>query len=129
MLRTGQPVHDVETEAIVSVDGKEQRLWLEVSADPVVLDGKRNVILAMNNVTARKRAEEAIERLASFPRLNPNPIAEVDLEGRVQYVNPDRRTICSPISNKTGSRIRGWPTGNRWRSPCETATRQSACAK
>jgi PAS domain S-box-containing protein len=88
VLRSGQPVHDVETEAVLSLDGNEQRLWLEVSADPVVLDGKRNVILAMNNVTARKRAEEAIEQLASYPRLNPNPVAEVDLEGRVCYVNP-----------------------------------------
>ena len=88
VLRFGNPVHDVETEAAVSIDGKENRLWLEVSADPVVLDGKRNVILAMNNITARKRAEEAVERLASFPRLNPTPIAEVDLNGRVHYINP-----------------------------------------
>ena len=26
--------------------------------------------------------------LATFPRLNPTPIAEVDLAGRVQYINP-----------------------------------------
>ncbi len=88
VLRCGQPVHDVETEVVLSVDDREARLWLEVSADPVVLDGKRHVILAMNNITARKQAEEAMERLASFPKLNPNPITEVDLEGRVHYVNP-----------------------------------------
>lgn len=88
VLRSGNPVHDIETEAAISLDGKETRLWLEVSADPVILDGKRNVILAMSNVTARKHAEKAIERLASFPRLNPHPLAEVDLEGQVQYVNP-----------------------------------------
>jgi PAS domain S-box-containing protein len=65
VLRTGQPVHDVEAEAAISVGGKENRLWLEVSADPVVLDGKRNVILAMNNVTDRKRAENALKRSAA----------------------------------------------------------------
>jgi light-regulated signal transduction histidine kinase (bacteriophytochrome) len=40
-------------------------LWLEVSADPLVLDGKRHVILAMNNITARKRAEEALQQTAT----------------------------------------------------------------
>ncbi len=64
VLRSGQPVHDVETEVVLAANGKEERLWLEVSADPVILDGKRNVILAMNNVTARKRAEEHLKRTA-----------------------------------------------------------------
>ena len=63
-LQTGQPVHDVEAEAVLSVGGKEVHLWLEVSADPLVLDGKRHVILAMNNITERKRAEEALRRTA-----------------------------------------------------------------
>jgi signal transduction histidine kinase/HAMP domain-containing protein len=39
-------------------------------------------------VAERKRAAEELERLASYPRLNPNPIIEVDLTGRAQYVNP-----------------------------------------
>ena len=64
VLQTGQPVHDVEAEAILSIDGSEVRLWLEVSADPLALDGKRYVILAMNNITERKRAEESLRRTA-----------------------------------------------------------------
>ncbi len=60
VLRDGQPVHDVEAQAALSIDGKEVRLWLDVSADPLLLNGKRHVILALNNVTARKRAEEAL---------------------------------------------------------------------
>ena len=97
VLRSGQPVHDVETEAVLSIAGKEERLWLEVSADPVVLDGERHVILAMNNITARKRAEQAIERLASFPTLNPSPIVEIDLEGRVCYVNPSTELLFGDL--------------------------------
>ena len=64
VLHSGQPVHDVETEAAFSVDGREVRLWLEFSADPMVLDGKRHVILALNNITARKQAEESLQRTA-----------------------------------------------------------------
>jgi len=32
--------------------------------------------------------EENLERLASFPELNPNPVIEVDLNGQVYYQNP-----------------------------------------
>jgi PAS domain S-box-containing protein len=103
VLRSGQPVHDIETEAVVSIDGRERRLWLEVSADPVVLEGRRNAILAMSNITARKQAERAAERLASFPMLNPNPVAEVDLEGNVQYMNPTTERWFPDLREKGAS--------------------------
>ena len=64
VLQTGQSIHDVETEAILSIGGREVHLWLEVSADPLVLDGQRHVVLAMNNITDRKRAEEALRQTA-----------------------------------------------------------------
>ncbi len=59
-LRTGQPVHDVEAEATLSIGGKQIRLWLEASADPLVIDGRRHVVLALNNITERKLAEQAL---------------------------------------------------------------------
>ena len=62
VLRSGQAIHDVETEATLSIEGNEARLWLEASADPLIIDGKRHVILALNNITARKRAEEELRR-------------------------------------------------------------------
>jgi PAS domain S-box-containing protein len=35
-----------------------------------------------------RSAQRQVEHLASFPQLNPNPIAETDLEGKITYVNP-----------------------------------------
>jgi PAS domain S-box-containing protein len=112
VLRTGQPVHDIETEAVLSVGGKEERLWLDVSADPVVLDGNRNVILAMSNITSRKRAEEESKRLATFPTLNPNPITELDLAGRVCYVNPTAERLFPDL--KQNGLAHPWLAG--WQS-------------
>ena len=62
-LRSGEPLHAVETEATVVIDGTPVRLWLDVSADPLVLDGEQRVILALRNITARKKAEEALRDL------------------------------------------------------------------
>ena len=62
VLRTGAPVHNVETRAALLVDGREVDLWLEISADPLVLDGKPHVVLGMANITDRKQSGEALQR-------------------------------------------------------------------
>ena len=59
VLQSGQPIRDVEAKATLVVDGREAPLWLEVSADPIVVDGQRHVILALNDIT-RKQAEAAL---------------------------------------------------------------------
>ncbi len=40
------------------------------------------------DVTDRKRGEENIRRLSSFPQLNPNPVLEVDALGTITFRNP-----------------------------------------
>lgn len=40
-----------------------------------------------------QQAQEEILRLASFPRLNPNPIIELDPDGEVTYANPAAERI------------------------------------
>ena len=45
------------------------------------------------DITERKKAEEEVTRLASFPMLNPNLIAEFDLDGNLQYVNPAMESL------------------------------------
>ena len=49
------------------------------------------VIVTIRDITERKRAEEELSRLASFPRLNPNPVIEVDLSRNLTYCNPSAR--------------------------------------
>jgi PAS domain-containing protein len=35
----------------------------------------------------RKQAVQEVQRLASFPQLNPNPVLEIDLSGRITFFN------------------------------------------
>lgn len=41
----------------------------------------------------RQQAQEVILRLASFPRLHPSPVIELDPNGEVTYVNPAAETL------------------------------------
>lgn len=40
------------------------------------------------DVSERVRAAEQVERLASFPGMNPMPIVEMDAAGRISFMNP-----------------------------------------
>ena len=46
-----------------------------------------NIHTTIIDITGHKKAEAKIERLASFPELNPNPVIETDLKGKIIYCN------------------------------------------
>jgi diguanylate cyclase (GGDEF)-like protein len=47
-----------------------------------------------------QRAQEEILRLASFPRLNPNPIVELDPAGDVTYLNPAAERLFPDLKDQ-----------------------------
>jgi PAS domain S-box-containing protein len=49
------------------------------------LDQYRSLVTDITEIT---RTEQKMAHLASFPMLNPNPVAEVDFSGQVHYLNP-----------------------------------------
>ncbi len=55
-------MHSVEALATLSIEGRNTPIWLEISADPLMLNEKRHVVLAMNDITRRKEAEESLRR-------------------------------------------------------------------
>jgi PAS domain S-box-containing protein len=60
VLASGQPARGVEVRPTLNEDGEHAQPWLSVSAEPVILDGARHVVVALNDVTDRKRAEEEL---------------------------------------------------------------------
>ncbi len=75
-MAEGVPVH-FETQS-----GASPRFF-EVHAYP----GPKGLAVYLRDITERKKMEAELEQLASFPKINPNPITEVDLEGRVPFLN------------------------------------------
>ena len=47
-----------------------------------------SLLSVARDITERKRAEEEVARIASFPQLTPMPIVEVDAAGKISFMNP-----------------------------------------
>jgi signal transduction histidine kinase/PAS domain-containing protein len=60
------------------------------------------VVVTYNDVTELKRAEELSRHLASFPRLNPNPVLEVDSSGKVIFSNPGSQRVLEKMGLDKG---------------------------
>ena len=85
--------------------------------------------VSLNRSDSRRRqAEEAQALLASYPRLNPNPVLDVDLAGQVRFANP-AAAGCFPNSSRPVRGIPFWPAGNRRRGRCATTACPAASAR
>ncbi len=93
VFRTGKPVRGVSTEAAIIVQGKEVRLWLEVSADPLTVDGQPHVLLTLTDITERRRTEEALQRLAAIITSSEEAIIGKTLDGVIQSWNQGAEMI------------------------------------
>jgi len=63
VLRSGEPVHDVEAEAELLINNVPIIFWLEISADPIFMEGKRHAIVSISDITGRKQAEQELRQL------------------------------------------------------------------
>jgi PAS domain S-box-containing protein/putative nucleotidyltransferase with HDIG domain len=60
LLESGKPVRGVEIAFAQLAETGERHVWLRVGAQPVTMDGTRHTIVAIDDVTERRRAEKAL---------------------------------------------------------------------
>jgi len=62
VLDSQQPVREVEFQLTLKIDNKEITPWLCISAQPAMMDGCKHVVVAINDITKRKEAEEELRK-------------------------------------------------------------------
>ena len=91
-LKDGTSVHGALVNPTLLINGEQQERWLSVSAEPVDLNGTRNVIVAIEDISDRKLTDQALEESQHFVRrileATPNLIYTYDLkENKNTYTN------------------------------------------
>lgn len=81
-LASDKPIRGVETQPALGDDGKI-RPWLSVSAEPVNVDGSKHILIALNDITDRKRAEEELKQT---------------MEMKAQFISTVSHELRTPLS-------------------------------
>ncbi len=88
-LVSDEPARGVEIQPAVSGDGKDCP-WLAVSVEPINMDGSRHVLVALNDITGRKRAEEELKQT---------------MEMKSQFISTVSHELRTPLSSMKESVI------------------------
>jgi two-component system cell cycle sensor histidine kinase/response regulator CckA len=88
ILLTGQSEDDVDVEAMHA--GAEDFL-VKTELNPKSLER------AVRYAIERKRSEKEIQKLAAFPRWNPNPVLEFSAEGKLTYSNDAAQSLAESL--------------------------------
>jgi len=94
--------------AIPVLRGEEQQeVHLLVSTVPLTLAGQQMVLVTLDDITERKRAEAAAADLARFPSENPSPVMRVREDGTVLYGNAASESLLSARACGVGEVVSG----------------------
>jgi PAS domain S-box-containing protein len=107
----------VMTKQPVTFEDERDGLSFQHTFYPIFgLEGEVAAITSFSrDVTERNRAQTELEWLASFPKRNPNPIVELDTDGRVVYANPTCESLFPDV--------RTLQTGHPWLIGWESTVR------
>ena len=72
-LTGGNSVRGAEIQVVLLIDGQEHRPWLRVSAEPVLLKGRKHVVVAVDDISDRKEMEEELRVSARTDKLTGLP--------------------------------------------------------
>jgi PAS domain S-box-containing protein len=73
--------------------------WSENTVTLIRDDAGRpvQILIVGRDITERKRLENQIRRLASFPQLNPEPVLEITLSREITFANPACQTLLEKL--------------------------------
>ncbi|MFC1744037.1 PAS domain S-box protein [Candidatus Riflebacteria bacterium] len=73
---------------------------LDISLSRIDIEGRTLFSAIIRDLTEKKKIDQKLRSLASFPEQNPEPVFEIDLNGRVTYQNQATLNQFSDLSRK-----------------------------
>jgi len=72
----------------------------DIALGPLPIKNDVVMLAVVRDFTERKKAQDELEHLASFPRLNPNPLIEVDFSGEITFCNVAAEAVLRELDTK-----------------------------
>tara|TARA_R110001583_G_scaffold13561_3_gene57951 strand:+ start:7405 stop:9435 length:2031 start_codon:yes stop_codon:yes gene_type:complete len=92
IIAENSQIHGAELNLSLMINGKPEDRYLSVSTEPIDIDGHLHVIVAIDDITDRKKTEEALKesekRISTILETEPECVKILDLEGKLEYMNP-----------------------------------------
>ena len=104
MIVEGKEVHGAEAPMMLVRDGAVRKVWLRVGAQPFMMDGRRHVIVALDDITESKHVLEQLQSAsAELERLNREIQADSAAKGRfLANMSHEIRTPLNGVIGLTG---------------------------
>ncbi|MEI6045102.1 MAG: PAS domain S-box protein [Chloroflexota bacterium] len=98
-----QPIH----EELINYTKEGKEYWVELDISPINDErGSATYFVAIErDITERKQAEEAIKKLAAFPRFNPNPVLELERDGTLTFYNAAALQVAHALGKQQPAAI------------------------
>lgn len=85
--QTGSASAQLEFPQVLIQNGTERKYWLRTSITPLVMDGQHNLVVAMENISDSKLAEDSAKKYQVLLEKARDIILFMDLEGNILEFN------------------------------------------
>jgi len=86
-LETGQPTTRLKYTKIMLHNHEEKRYWFKASLTPLLINGKNSVVVALDNITDSKLAEDSANKYQVLLENARDIILFIDMEGNILEAN------------------------------------------
>ena len=87
VFETGQATNRLECSKVLIHNEKERKYWFQASITPVMISGKRNVVVALDNITDSKLVEDSAKKYQVVLENARDIILFMDVEGNILEAN------------------------------------------
>ncbi|MDA8224179.1 PAS domain S-box protein [Desulfosporosinus sp.] len=86
-FKTGQPITQLECNKVLIQNEKEKKFWFRASITPIMNVGKRNMVIALDNITNSKLVEDTAKKYQVLLEQARDIILFLDMEGNILEAN------------------------------------------
>jgi signal transduction histidine kinase/FixJ family two-component response regulator len=103
VLDSGQSIHEIEIHPTLRINNHQIKPWFSLSVKPVMIGGHKHLIVAINEITQRKRAEDELKETMELKSQFISTVSHelrTPLTGMIEGIAIVLDEVAGPINEK-----------------------------